>query len=93
LPDVPTVAESGYPKFRAATWFGLAVPTGTPPAIVSRLQTAAAAAAADPQFRSNFTQLGFVIQRWRDAADVARYMDEDRARWEAVIRDNAITLD
>jgi tripartite-type tricarboxylate transporter receptor subunit TctC len=93
LPDVPTVAESGYPGFRAATWFGLAVPSGTPAAVAARLQAAAASAVADPQFRSNFAQLGLVIQHWRDAAEIARYMDEDRSRWEGVIRANAISLD
>jgi tripartite-type tricarboxylate transporter receptor subunit TctC len=93
LPDVPTVAESGYPKFRAATWFGLAVPAGTPPAIAAKLQAAAGGAIADPQFRSNFTNLGFVVQRWRDLPEIARYMEEDRARWDGVIRTNNITLD
>lgn len=38
-PDVPTVAESGYPGVAAVTWFGIAVPAGTPDAIVTRLNT------------------------------------------------------
>lgn len=38
-PDVPTVAESGYPGVTAVTWFGIAVPAGTPEAIVARLNT------------------------------------------------------
>ena len=37
LPDVPTIAESGYPGFDASGWFGVFVPAGTPPAIISRL--------------------------------------------------------
>ncbi|MCY1546477.1 Tripartite tricarboxylate transporter family receptor [compost metagenome] len=38
LPDVPTVADSGFPGFRAATWFGLAVPRAVPQAEAQRLQ-------------------------------------------------------
>ena len=38
-PDVPTVAESGYPGFEAITWFGVAVPAGTPDPIIARLDT------------------------------------------------------
>jgi len=38
-PDVPTVAESGYPGFEATTWFGILVPAGTPEPIVARLTT------------------------------------------------------
>jgi tripartite-type tricarboxylate transporter receptor subunit TctC len=37
LPDVPTIAESGYPGFSHMTWIGLLAPAGTPPAIVNRL--------------------------------------------------------
>ena len=39
LPDVPTVAESGYPGFEADQWYGVVAPAGTPPAIVARLNT------------------------------------------------------
>jgi tripartite-type tricarboxylate transporter receptor subunit TctC len=37
LPDVPTIAESGYPNFESSTWFGVLAPAGTPAAIVTRL--------------------------------------------------------
>jgi tripartite-type tricarboxylate transporter receptor subunit TctC len=37
LPDVPTVAESGYPDFEADQWYGVVAPAGTPSALVSRL--------------------------------------------------------
>ena len=39
LPDVPTVAESGYPGFEADQWYGIVVPAGTPAAVISRLNT------------------------------------------------------
>ena len=44
LPDVPTIAEQGYPGFNAGTWYGLLVPAGTPADIVARLNAAGNAA-------------------------------------------------
>ena len=39
LPDVPTIAESGIPGYKAATWFGVFAPAGTPPAVIQRLNS------------------------------------------------------
>ncbi|WP_414638704.1 Bug family tripartite tricarboxylate transporter substrate binding protein [Achromobacter sp.] len=93
LPDVPTVAESGFPGFRAATWFGIAVPMATPAAEARVLQDAIARVVVQPDFRERFQTLGLAIQAPRDQAAVDRYIAEDREQWGAVIRANAITLD
>lgn len=93
LPNVPTVAESGYPGFHAATWFGLAVPAQTPPEAVARLQAAAARVLTDPQFRSTFGALGLVVQAPRTQAEIDRYVAADRDNWGKVIRANHISLD
>ncbi|KJK22898.1 ABC transporter substrate-binding protein [Burkholderiaceae bacterium 16] len=93
LPNVPTVAESGYPNFQAATWFGLAVPAQTPPEAVAKLQAAAAHVLKDPQFRATFSALGLVIQQPRTQAEIDRYIDADREHWGKVIRANNISLD
>jgi tripartite-type tricarboxylate transporter receptor subunit TctC len=93
LPDVPTVAESGFPGFRAATWFGVAVPLATPAAEAKALQDAVARVMAQPDFRERFQTLGLVIQAPRDQAETDRYVAEDRERWGAVIRANQIKLD
>lgn len=93
LPDVPTVAESGFPGFRAATWFGIAVPMATPAAEARVLQDAIARVVVQPDFRERFQTLGLAIQAPRDQAAVDQYIAEDRDQWGAVIRANAITLD
>ena len=93
LPNVPTVAESGYPGFHAATWFGLAVPALTPPEAVARLQAAAARVLTNPQFRSTFGALGLVVQAPRTQAEIDRYVAADRDNWGKVIRANHISLD
>jgi len=93
LPDVPTVAESGFPGFRAATWFGVAVPAATPAAEAGALRDAVAKVMRQPDFRERFQALGLVIQAPRDQAETARYVAEDRERWGEVIRANHIKLD
>src|SRR4029077_7409513 len=52
LPNVPTVAELGYPGFEAALWLGILAPAGTPPAIVERLNRELVAIVATPDFRT-----------------------------------------
>jgi len=93
LPDVPTVAESGFPGFRAATWFGVAVPAATPAAEAGALRDAVAKVMRQPDFRERFQALGLVIQAPRDQTDTERYVAEDRERWGEVIRANHIKLD
>jgi tripartite-type tricarboxylate transporter receptor subunit TctC len=50
-PDVPTIAESGYPGFDAIAWHGILAPAGTPPAIVNKLNAEIVAALKDPETR------------------------------------------
>ncbi|MFY3551000.1 Bug family tripartite tricarboxylate transporter substrate binding protein [Achromobacter insolitus] len=93
LPDVPTVAESGFPGFRAATWFGVAVPSAVPQAEAQRLREAVDKVLKDPAFRGRFEPLGLVIQGPRGQADIDAYVQEDRQRWGEVIKAHAIKLD
>jgi tripartite-type tricarboxylate transporter receptor subunit TctC len=48
LPDVPTVAEQGYPGFETSQWYGLMVPAGTPQSVIDKLYQAAVAAGKVP---------------------------------------------
>jgi tripartite-type tricarboxylate transporter receptor subunit TctC len=52
LPDVPTVAEQGYPGFEAALWLGIMAPAGTPKPVVDRLHKEIVAIVATPEFKS-----------------------------------------
>ena len=58
LPEVPTVAESGYPGFRTITWNGLLAPARTPKAIIDTLAREVQRAIKDPAFRQNFANFG-----------------------------------
>jgi tripartite-type tricarboxylate transporter receptor subunit TctC len=49
LPDVPTLAEEGYPELNQPAWYGLLAPAGTPEAIITKLRDAAVTALKDPK--------------------------------------------
>ena len=93
LPDVPTVAEQGFPGYEATTWFGVAAPRGIPAPVAARLRTALAAVQSDEGFRSRFDALGLVVQPPRDAAALDALIAAERARWGEVIRARGIVLD
>lgn len=59
LPDVPTVAESGYPDFVVYSWFGLVVPAKTPDDVVQKLDSAAQTAMKSPAMAKRLETLGF----------------------------------
>jgi len=58
LPDVPTIAESGYPDFSVVTWNGLMAPAGTPAVIVDKIAGELAQAVKDPDFAARVTKFG-----------------------------------
>ena len=57
LPDVPTLAESGYPGFDVQSWFGLAAPAGTPRPVIDRLNAALGKVLAAPEVRQRLQDL------------------------------------
>jgi tripartite-type tricarboxylate transporter receptor subunit TctC len=57
-PDIPTVDEAGLPGFYISAWEGIWVPKGTPKDVIGKLNTAVAAALADPSVRRQLTELG-----------------------------------
>ena len=58
LPDVPTFAEAGQPRFDVPYWFGLAAPAGTPAPIIERLNREVVRACAQPRLRDAFAEAG-----------------------------------
>jgi len=79
LPDVPTVAESGYPEYNATGWAGIYVPNGTPQPIIDRLNAAIVKAVAMPDVRKDFEAQG-VEGASSTPAEVAKMLRDDYAR-------------
>lgn len=85
LPDVPTIAEQGFPSFDANTWHSVVAPAGTPPEIVKKLHDAVVGALRDPQTNKQLLDLGLDVvgntpDEFRDV------LKEDLPRWAEVIR-------
>lgn len=93
LPDVPAIAELGFPDYEATTWFGVAAPQSTPAPIKARLREALGVVQADPAFRERFGSLGLLIQPVRDEAALNRMIGTERRRWSEIIRSRGIVLD
>ena len=93
LPDVPTTAEAGFPDVVGATWYGLAVHSSTPGPIVERLRASVDKVIKQESFRAQFNTLGLQVQDPRSNAEVLRFVNDERARSEPIIKKFNIRLD
>jgi tripartite-type tricarboxylate transporter receptor subunit TctC len=91
LPDVPTVAESGYPGFRSETWNGLVAPAGTPNAIIELVAREAKNAVADPEVLKKFDAYG-VDPIGSTPTEFADIIAADIAQWHSAIKEAGIKL-
>ena len=93
LPDVPTIAESGYPDYRVSVWYGIAAPSKLPDDIAQKISASLDRVLNDDTFRASLEKIGFPVFRPRSAAGIAEFIDADRARWSGVIKSQNISLD
>jgi len=84
-PDVPTVAESGYPGFEYVNWNALFAPAATPQAIVRKLNTEVVSILTEPKIVQQLLSQG-AEPSTNTPAELATYMRADHARWTKVIR-------
>jgi tripartite-type tricarboxylate transporter receptor subunit TctC len=92
VPDLPTVAELGYPGFDVGTWFAIWGPAGLPPAIVTTAADAIAKVFALPDVREAYATHG-LNPVLRVGAELEIYQREESERWGQVIRAANITTD
>jgi tripartite-type tricarboxylate transporter receptor subunit TctC len=85
LPDVPTVAEEGYPGFEASTWYGLFAPAGVPPALAAKISADAIAALKLPDVQEKLSQQGFDVIAG-DPSAFAALLKTELAKWAAVVK-------
>ena len=88
-PELPTMAESGYPGFEAVPWFGLMAPAGTPAAIVERLHRDTVKVLAQPDVRRKMNDLGLDVIGGTPA-EFAAAIERETPRWARVIRQAGI---
>ena len=89
LKDTPTLSESGLKDFNVQVWHGLYAPRGTPPEVITRLNTALRAALKDPELIKREEALGLTVAS-DDRVDPAghrRFVEAEKARWSKVIKE------
>ena len=92
FPDVPTVAESGFPGFEAAVWYGFIGPAGLPAPVVTRLHAEIERALASEDVKGRLATAGGEVLP--DPVDrFAALLTTERARYERLIRDAKILPD
>ena len=91
LPEVPTMAEAGYP-LEAAYWFGLAAPAGTPPAVLAKLESALTQVLAMPDLRKRMTEMGAVVTPL-GSRQFGDYIRTEMDKWADVIAQNGIRFE
>jgi tripartite-type tricarboxylate transporter receptor subunit TctC len=92
LPDLPTIAESGYPGFEALAWNGVLVPAGTPKAIVTRLNADINAILNEATVKSALNGQGFELVGGTPEAFGALIKSESD-KWAPVIRKTGAKID
>jgi tripartite-type tricarboxylate transporter receptor subunit TctC len=92
LPDVPTLNEAGVPGYEATIWLGLMAPVGTPKAIVDKLNETVSKIASQPDVKQAWNKQGAVPMVMNPTV-FDKYMRDDIAKWNRVIKTANIKLD
>jgi tripartite-type tricarboxylate transporter receptor subunit TctC len=92
LPDVPTVAEQGYPDYDVSAWVALAVPHGTPQGPVQALNRAFNEALKQPNVQQRLATLG-AVPAGGTPEELAQFMDAEATLWAKVITDAKVRME
>ena len=92
LPDVPTIAESGFPGFEASVWYGFMAPAATPKAVIERLHAEVQKALVTPEVRERMAAVGGEAVP-SSIADFAALIRADRQRYDKLVREAKIKPD
>jgi tripartite-type tricarboxylate transporter receptor subunit TctC len=90
LPDLPTVAESGVPKFDVSSWFGVFLPAGTPKPIVTKMNQEVRKIVEIPDVRQKLISLG-ADPETNTPEEFSAYVKSEMAKWGKVVRDTGAT--
>jgi tripartite-type tricarboxylate transporter receptor subunit TctC len=84
-PELPTLAESGFPDIQALAWMAIMAPANTPPAIIARMNKEIVAALEEPETQQKLAQ-AYMESVGSTPEELAKWMVEERERWAPVIR-------
>ena len=92
LPDVPTIAESGFPGFEASSWFGLLAPAGTPPPVIATINAEVAKWLASLDAKEKLLAQG-ANAAGGTPEDFARHIAAETAKWQKVVKESGAKVD
>jgi len=90
LPDVPTVAEQGYPGYDVNSWWGMLAPAGVPKPVLQQINAKLREVYASPVMRERLAQVG-LTERASNAEQFTRFIAAEMDFWGKVVRENNIT--
>lgn len=93
LPDVPTIAEAGFPALESMAWFGLVAPPHTPKAIVDRLAAEVRRVVDDTEFRQKYIVDVGLAAVGSGPSEFASFLARDRERYVVQVRNAGVRLD
>jgi tripartite-type tricarboxylate transporter receptor subunit TctC len=93
LPEVPTVAQAGYPGFDDSSWIAVWLPAGTPRTVVNRLNDALTKIAEMPETRKRLEEMGFEREPVGSSEDLDRRLADELSKWDKAIKATRIKLD
>jgi tripartite-type tricarboxylate transporter receptor subunit TctC len=85
IPDVPTMAELGYPGVTSSIWTGLFTKAGTPQPVIDRLNSELVKIINSPTFKDKFEALGFVVKT-STPQELAAFTEAETKRWGDIIK-------
>ncbi|OVZ57633.1 hypothetical protein CDO44_17915 [Pigmentiphaga sp. NML080357] len=93
FPEAPTFAELGFPKMVSQAWFGLVAPRGTPDEVVRKIAADVSEVASQPAFQEKYVTGVGLEPLNQGPSEFARFLAQDRAEYEASIRNANVKLD
>jgi tripartite-type tricarboxylate transporter receptor subunit TctC len=92
LPDLPTIAEAGYPGFEAVGWIGIAAPAKTPPAILDKLNAEMVRILGEADVKERLAALAFTPMPG-SRAQFAAYIESEIAKWGKAVKESGARVD
>jgi tripartite-type tricarboxylate transporter receptor subunit TctC len=89
--DLPTLAEAGLAGFEYATWYGMVAPRGVPGPVLGRIHSAVSRSMSKPTLEQRFSRQGLTVYA-STPEDFHRYLTDEVAKWERVVKAAGISL-
>jgi tripartite-type tricarboxylate transporter receptor subunit TctC len=92
LPNVPTMAELGYPQL-TPSWTAVFVPAGTPAALVQKINEAVNRVIATPAYKEKVTQQAMAVADGDTPQQLAEYLKSEVQAWERIVKESGVTVE